>query len=59
MPTNCGDLWFLCGPVYNLTSPFYWISSVISTVAIFQWGYHCGKSDAAKAPESEGDTKPC
>lgn len=55
MPTNCGDFWFLCGPVFNLTSPLYWVATAISTAVIYAWGYRCGKADAAEKARSSGD----
>lgn len=48
MPTNCGDLWWLCGPVYNMTSPFYWIGSAFSATLFYWLGYRAGKADTRK-----------
>lgn len=43
---RCGDLWWLCGPVFNMASPMYWISTAVSASVTFWIGFRAGLNAA-------------
>lgn len=46
---RCGEVWWLCGPVFNMASPMYWITLAVNGGLMFWAGFRAGRNAASRA----------